>query len=141
MSKTGYSRVYAKYGSYYFVDLARKWHRLCRVSEGEPAMLRALARIKDRDAYAPESMPGLIDLAYLTGLRMGDLRRLTWRQIDDDVGIEVEPAKTQHSTGAKILIPITPAIKQVLERARAIGKVKGTTVIHSLAGGQYSKDG
>lgn len=58
-----------------------------------------------------------------------------------DAGIEVEPAKTQHSTGAKILIPITPEIKDVLERARAIGKVKGTTVIHNLAGGQYTKDG
>jgi integrase len=82
----------------------------------------------------------LIDRAYLTGLRMGDLRQLTWRQITDD-GIEVGPAKTQHSTGAKILIPVTPGIREVLERARAIGKVKGTTVIHNLAGAGYSKDG
>jgi integrase len=268
MSKTGYSRVYVKAGSYYFVDLAHKWHKLCRIDEGEPAMLRALARVKDRDAYSPETMPGLIeafrrerlpqyaeitqrdyelmlvkiaaalrdipvamvepchvmdlrvqwadkprsankyqallsvlmsfaiekrlramnpcrdvaklktkrrrryitdaemlairvgalntanghrvptgqmivcliDLAYLTGLRMGDLRQLTWRQITED-GIEVEPAKTQHSTGAKILIPVTPEIREVLERARSIGKVKGTTVIHNLAGAGYSKDG
>ena len=45
------------------------------------------------------------------------------------------------ATGAKILIPISPEIKDVLERARAVGKVKGTTVIHNLAGGQYTKDG
>jgi len=48
---------------------------------------------------------------------MGDLRRLTWRQVSD-AGIEVEPGKTQHSTGTKILIPITSEIKDVLERAR-----------------------
>ncbi len=28
------SRVYEKNGAWYFVDIRRKWHKLCRVSEG-----------------------------------------------------------------------------------------------------------
>lgn len=57
MSKTGYKRVYASDGSYYYVDLARKWHRLCAITDGEPAMLRALAKHQNALAGRPGSMP------------------------------------------------------------------------------------
>src|SRR5512135_2923601 len=60
MSKTGYKRVYISDGSYYFVDLERKWHRLCSVKDGEPAMLRALAKRRNPPASRPGSMPALI---------------------------------------------------------------------------------
>ncbi len=36
-------RVYIRNGSYYLVDISGRWHCLCRVSEGEPAMYAALA--------------------------------------------------------------------------------------------------
>lgn len=60
MSKTGYKRVYEKHGAYWFVDRGGKWHRLCAVAEGEPAMVRALSRVKNAPASRPGSMSALI---------------------------------------------------------------------------------
>lgn len=39
------NRVYAKHGAYYFVDLSRKWHRLCAIKDGLPTMYRELAKL------------------------------------------------------------------------------------------------
>ena len=36
-------RVYLKHGSLWFVDIERKWHKLCRADAGELAMYQALA--------------------------------------------------------------------------------------------------
>lgn len=60
MSKSGYKRVYEKHGAWHFVDKAGKWHHLCRVDEGEPAMLRALAKVRDKPEVRVGSMPALI---------------------------------------------------------------------------------
>lgn len=49
-------RVYQKHGSWYFVDTAGKWHRLCRIEEGEARLLRELA--KRKDAAPPENSVG-----------------------------------------------------------------------------------
>jgi len=60
MSKTGYRRVYSKHGAYWFVDRSNKWHRLSAVGDGEPAMLRALARHRNAPSQRPGSMAALI---------------------------------------------------------------------------------
>ena len=60
MSETGYKRVYIKHGAFWFVDRDRKWHRLCTTEDGEPAMLRALARHQNAPAARPGSMSSLI---------------------------------------------------------------------------------
>lgn len=52
-------RVYIKHSAYYFVDLARKWHRLCAVRDGMPAMYRALADLQER-AERCVRMPAVI---------------------------------------------------------------------------------
>jgi integrase len=62
MKRTGYKRVYIHHGAYYFADLNRKFHRLCSVDDGEPAMVRALARFKDAPADRPGSMQALVRL-------------------------------------------------------------------------------
>lgn len=49
-------RVYLKHGRWFFVDTANKWHALTREDEGEPALLRALAKRKDLPAARPGSM-------------------------------------------------------------------------------------
>ena len=36
-------RTYLKHGAWYYIDMQRKWHRLCAVSAGLPSMYRALA--------------------------------------------------------------------------------------------------
>lgn len=66
------SRVYTNDGSYYYVqDLdernprtgrpKQKWHKLCRVDAGEPAMLKALAELLGEAPRLSGDMPDLID--------------------------------------------------------------------------------
>jgi integrase len=259
-------RVYAKHGAYYFVDVANKWHKLCRVDEGLPAMYQALAKIVEaktptghmpkliadwqqtarflklskkeraekilmcqriadefeeftagqvkakhwaaflepwskagqarmhnryrslaselmrfavvedhrddnpvdhiptmteraRDVYITDSqrrrikvaamygddgkrtrsgemLCALIDMAYLTGQRIGDLLELRWSRqqalgkdatsviapyVGED-GIYFKPSKTSGSTGAKVMIEWTPKLQDVMRRLRAVKK-------------------
>jgi integrase len=275
VSKTGYKRIYTKGGRYYYCDLARKWHALTPVADGEPAMLRALAKLRGDVDAAPGSMAALIkewrekrlpayaeevqkdygylldkivvefqglgvgdvdahhiidlrdlwetkprtankvrmlcsilftyavekkrikvnpvrdvarlkpaprkrympndellaigagavaglrhngtgkawknangemyaalfDFAYLTGLRAKDCRMLRWADVGDDE-IICQPTKTRNSTGARIAIEVTPDVRAVLDRVRAIDaarKVSSMFVFHTLKGGQFSK--
>lgn len=58
------NRVYSKHGSYYYVDMARKWHKLCRIKEGLPAMYRELARLTievDRPGMMPQCVQAWLD--------------------------------------------------------------------------------
>lgn len=77
----------------------------------------------------------LIDLAYLTGQRVGDLLELRWnkRAATSDAGEVVapyiaaeglyfKPSKTAGTTGAKVLITWTPKLRGVIERIEAIGR-------------------
>lgn len=74
-----------------------------------------------------------IDLAYLTGQRVGDLLNLRWHRLaameNGEVvapyiakdGLHFKPSKTQGTTGAKVLITWTPRLKAVIARIEAIG--------------------
>ncbi len=62
---------------------------------------------------ADEQWRCIIELAYLTALRRGDLLRLRLSDITD-AGLEVEHGKT----GARVLYQRTPALDDVLARAR-----------------------
>lgn len=58
------NRVYLKHGSYYYVDMARKWHKLCREREGLPTMYRELARLTvevDRPGMMPQCIQAWLD--------------------------------------------------------------------------------
>lgn len=52
-------RVYERHGAWYFVDTTGKWHRLCAVRQGMPAMYRALANLTDGEAQS-DRMPAVI---------------------------------------------------------------------------------
>lgn len=76
----------------------------------------------------------LIDLAYLTGQRIGDLLDLRWDKRAATEGGEViapyiaaeglyfKPSKTAGTTGAKVLITWTPKLRAVIERIERIGR-------------------
>ena len=77
----------------------------------------------------------LIDLAYLTGQRVGDLLELRWnkRAATNDEGEVVapyiaqeglyfKPSKTEKTTGAKVLITWTPRLRAVIARIEAVGR-------------------
>lgn len=80
-------------------------------------------------------LAALIDLAYLTGQRVGDLLELRWNKraalnADGEVeapyiaaeGLYFKPSKTEKTTGAKVLITWTPRLKAVIERIEKIGR-------------------
>lgn len=90
-----------------------------------------------RDGKHTRSGPmlaALIDLAYLTGQRVGDLLELRWNKkaaTEDgevvapyisDEGIYFKPSKTEKTTGAKVLITWTPKLKAVVARIEKIGR-------------------
>lgn len=96
------------------------------------------AALVGKDGLRTRSGPyvcALIDMAYLTGQRVGDLLDLRWAKrsaldgngnviapyIADD-GIYFEPDKTVATTGAKVAITWTPKLRQLVERIKAMGR-------------------
>jgi len=74
---------------------------------------------------------------YQTAQRIGDLLALNWQNVSDE-GISFHPSKTVNSTGVRLLIEMTPDLRETLDRARG-GKI--TTigpVICTHAGGRFT---
>lgn len=83
------------------------------------------------------------DLSFLLYQRTTDVRRLRRAQ---DLGnvIHFEPSKTVRSSGAEVDIPVTPEIREVLDRAAAISreqKVVCAFVIHTSKGTPFTRSG
>lgn len=64
-------------------------------------------------------LAALVDMAYLTGQRIGDLLALKWAAFGRD-GIVFTPAKTSKTTGGRILIEWTPKLRDVERRLKAL---------------------
>lgn len=72
----------------------------------------------------------LMDVAYITGQRIGDVMAIRYADISDD-GVFVR----QQKTGNKVLITMTPDLAAAIEQARAIHQsVKGLTLFHKRNG-------
>lgn len=63
-----------------------------------------------------------IRLKLLTGLRRGDLLRLTSADLQED-GIHVTPSKTQGSTGKRLIIEWSPELRDAIAAAKAVRPV------------------
>lgn len=105
-------------------------------------------KLLGNDDHAAASGPMLqvfVDMLYLTGQRGQDVRLLRWAQVDEAAGvIRFKPSKTATSSGAKVDVPITPAIDAVLKQARTVSRSKARIspyVIHNLTGDAYSAHG
>jgi integrase len=81
-----------------------------------------------------------VDLCYLLYQRTTEIRLLRWNQIAAD-GIFFQPTKTEDSSGARVLVPMTPEIQAVLDRAKAIGPVSSVYVIHTQEGQPFTTTG
>jgi integrase len=77
-----------------------------------------------------------MDLAVLTGLRPGDLLRLTRGNLMDD-GIEIETSKT----GKRILIEWSEALRSAVKRALAEAPQVRQPIVCNLQGKAYTVDG
>lgn len=88
-----------------------------------------LRRIKVAGMYGDDGLRtrsgpmlcALIDMAYLTGQRIGDLLALEWYGIGTD-GITFKPAKVAKSTGVQVLVGWSPALRDVVRRLRELRK-------------------
>jgi len=77
----------------------------------------------------------LIDMAYLTGQRIGDLLTMEWAEVGQN-GILFEPAKVAGSTGAKVLIEWTPKLRNVVARLKVLKRRDITRWIFTKQNGQ-----
>jgi integrase len=89
------------------------------VSDAEVAAIKAGAMKATRNGAALVQM---IDLAMLTGQRIGDLLRLRWQDVTDD-GLRLQQGKTK----ARLLIEWSPAL-----RAAIAACVRGDKIGHVL---------
>jgi len=81
-------------------------------------------------------LQAVMDLAYITGMRLSDLLALRHDQIDDE-GIHFVSAKT----GERQLIERTPALTHALARLKEQRPVRGMTVVCTAKGQPYSTYG
>lgn len=79
---------------------------------------------------ATPTLACLMDLAYITGQRIGDCRHIRYADISDD-GVFIR----QQKTGARVLIAMTPDLAEVIAKARSLHQsVKGLTLFHRRDG-------
>ena len=78
-----------------------------------------------------------MDLAYLTGLRQGDILSLTRQSLTDE-GIEVTASKT----GKAMVITWTPELREVVARAKALAPQLGSPfLVRTREGARYTASG
>lgn len=81
------------------------------------------------------TLVALIDMAYLTGQRVGDLLGMQWSEILPK-GILFQPDKTLNSTGVKVLIEWTPKLTRLVERLKELKQVNITPWVFTNVHGQ-----
>ncbi|MBE5528420.1 hypothetical protein A9J41_13000 [Laribacter hongkongensis] len=90
-----------------------------------------------------------VDLCYLMYQRTTEIRLLKWADVTPD-GILFTPTKTEHSSGAKVFVPMTPEIWEILQTARTAwsagrtipdGQVRSPYVICNSSGQPYTAHG
>lgn len=85
-------------------------------------------------------MCNMIDMAYLTGQRIGDLISMEWSQIKRE-GILFEPGKVENSTGVRVLIEWTPRLKELVARLKDQSKPNFRYIFAKLNGQPYVYSG
>lgn len=83
-----------------------------------------------------------VDLCYLLYQRTTEIRLLKWSQIDLERGlIYFLPTKTEKSSGLSVAVQISPAVREVLDRAKSLASGNAVYVIHSRKGEPYTANG
>jgi integrase len=104
--------------------------------------VREAVIVSKRGKRSGDMVQCYIDLTYLLYQRTTDVRLLRWRDIDlANSRIFVEPTKTKGSSGIAIYIQISPAIRAVLDRVKAVSKMSSMFVIHTPRGQVYTARG
>lgn len=110
------------------------------------AGMQSKERTGTKTTFATASGPMfacIIDISYLLWARAIDIRLLKESQIESG-RIRIKPSKTVKTSGKMVDITITPAIQDVIDRARALKRkyeVISPYVFPTQKGGAYSKSG
>jgi integrase len=86
---------------------------------------------RDVRAALPEYLRPLIDVAYHTGWRQGELLSRTWAHVDFDAGwIRLEPGETKNGKGRQfpLIAPVREALETQRDRKLAIERRDGRIV-------------
>jgi integrase len=118
----------------------KKRDRYITDAEFDAVRAAALLGLDNKPTDSGPTIVCLIDLAYQTAQRFGDLLALNWQDVSDD-GIYFHPNKTVNSSGVRLLIQMTPDLRATLDAAKA-GKVKAIgPVICTQDGARYTYSG
>lgn len=124
------------------VEKAPKRDRLLTPAEFHAIRDALLIGLDGRATPSGPMIQCYVDLCFLLYQRTTEIRLLKWSDVDMSAGlIYFKPTKTEASSGAKVAVPISPAVRDVLERAKQIGVVKSMYVIHTLRGQPYTSRG
>lgn len=124
-----------------FVDIAKKREQSVSREAFTTEQLAAIWRVLNNDKFHllhKEEMKGVYITALYTGLRCGDVCCLSWDAVDMSRGtISLTPSKTSHLSGRKIVIPIAPPLRDVLNTMRMRQKDSGTPYVFSAVAKRY----
>jgi integrase len=80
-------------------------------------------------AHLPAPYQDVLDFAYYTGWRRREITELTWQEVDWEGGVvRLDPHRSKTATGR--VLPLTPALRAVLERRRARRRADSVLVFH-----------
>lgn len=83
-------------------------------------------------SHCSDYMGVIFETCFMTGQRIGDVLKIRLADISDE-GI----AFAQQKTGARLIVAMTPDLRSVIDRARALPrKVRGLTLFCTRAGGK-----
>jgi uncharacterized protein (TIGR02391 family) len=111
-----------------------------QVSEEDYVALKGLA-LKAYGAPLAARVSLVMDLVRNTGRSQNDILELRWAQVDESAGTILFRHPQPKAIKAKILVPITPAVKALLGQAERISNGRKDFVIVTKSGEPYSKFG
>jgi integrase len=80
-------------------------------------------------AHLPPPYQDVLDFAYYSGWRRREITELTWNEIDWAGGVvRLDPARSKTATGR--VLPLIPALREVLDRRRARRRADRPLVFH-----------
>lgn len=99
------------------------------------------AEFETLKAYASPLVRLAMQLAYLTGLRKADVLSLKLTDLLAD-GISITPAKTEGSSGVKLLIEWSPELRKCVEAIKQLPRdIRGMHLFSTRNGTPYSTEG
>lgn len=102
-------------------------------------LVEALALKPTRKSGSVLMIQAYMKIKLLTGLRRGDLLRLTMADIQDD-GIHVTPSKTENTTGKRLVYDWSPELRLAVDEAKSVRPVLSPYLFCNRRGKSYVKE-